>query len=328
MTFETPLNVAIIAQAGRLGYQALLCVASIRLFHSANQVRVFVCIPNKSDLWRGDPAVSDPDLMQSFARYGCELAYFDNLDFGSRYPHSNKFYSILALPESEPFVFIDSDGILVAPIQPESLNFRRPAFQPASASWPKPNRGSHSISEIWRGLYDFFGLDASTYLDPKQREDSFQYYPYYWAGAIYYAQAGTFGRTILDMALRLWRERPAVLAGQPLTPWLDQIILPLVLARLHIPRAAKPDPIRKFLYHYHTPALLLVHNKMAVECVAELEQDGRLMSTLKHDKGFGFFFSEEGRRLVDAVYGEFRKSGQKGNSALKQLFRQRLPVMR
>src|SRR5437868_1260080 len=137
MSFEKPLNVGMVAQGGRLGYQALLCAASIRSFHSANQVRVFICIPNKTDLWRDDPRVDDPDLLQSFARYNCEIVRFDNLDFGLRYPHSNKFYSILALPNSEPFLFLDSDGILVAPIRRENLNFQQPALLPAAASWPK-----------------------------------------------------------------------------------------------------------------------------------------------------------------------------------------------
>jgi hypothetical protein len=323
------LNVALVAQLGRIGYQALLCAASIRAFHAAGDVHISICVPNRSPLWQSDPTVGDADLTHAFKRYDCEIVPFDNVDFGSIYPHSNKFYSILSLPPTEPFLFLDSDTILMRPMCSADFDFCSPALRPATVKWPLPGRSQHTIGEIWRSLYEYFDLDPAPYFDAESGDNSPNSYPYYNAGVMYHAQPTFFGQTMLEMAKRLWRERPTAMENQPLKPWLDQIVLPLVLARLGVPRSRKRDPIQKALTHYQFPFFLMIRYQAAIDCFEVLLRDDGLVSVLKHDKGFHYYLSAEGRELVERTHLEFLNSPDRGNyRVFKDMLRSRAPIMR
>jgi hypothetical protein len=323
------LNVAIVGQAGHIGYQALLCAASIRAFHPATEVRVFVCIPDYSENWHSDPRVSDPDLIDAFSRYDCEIIHFENVHFGSDYPHSNKFYSILSLPADEPFLFLDSDCIVLGPMRPETLGFAQPALRPATSVWPVARLNKYTAAEVWRSLYEFFELDPSGYFSAEHGDNAPQCYPYYSAGMMYYARAGLFGRTMLDMARRVWNEKPDIIRDQPLKPWLDQVVLPLALARLGVPRSRKIDRIRKAVLFYQFPFFLMVRYDRAIERFSELSKDSRLVAILNHDRGFHYYLSDEGRRLVENIHSQFLNSPEKGNyPVFKDLMRRRAPMMR
>jgi hypothetical protein len=322
-------NIVIVAQAGRIGYQAVLCAASIRAFHGAGDVRTFVCVPQNSPRWDNDPSLADPELLRLFKRYDCEVVPFDNAGFGSAYPHSNKFYAILSLPPEEPFVFLDSDSMLVAPIAPGALSFESPALKPGGPSWPVEGADGRSIGEVWRALYAFFDIDPAPWRDLSRKDDDHQCYPYYNGGIVYHANARGFGELWLELAQRIWRERPAAIAGQPLKPWLDQIALPVLLAKLGIPSGREPDPIHKTVVHYHFPFFLQVRHTKAVELFDELLKDSTLASVLQNDKGFRFYLSDDARKIVRDAHDEFLKSGRKGGyKAFQEKLRQRVPLMR
>ena len=322
------LNVAIVAQKGRIGYQALLSAASIREHHPAADVRIHICIPNSSELWVDNPGIEDPALIRAFERYSCELVHFENADFGSNYPHSNKFYSILSLPPQEPFLFLDSDTLLLRPIRPDDFNFAVPGLKAAGPSWPIVGR-SFSIKDIWESLYAFFGLEALPYRDDSQGADPHQLYPYYQGNVMYYARAGVFGETMLEMAKQLWQHQPEPVRDQPLKPWLDQIVLPLLLAKLGVPRRGSGDPIRKVITHYEFPFFLLVQNRAAISCFATLSKDHSLLSVLQHDRGFAYYLSNEGREFVERSHAEFMNSFKKWDRRrFKEFMRRRAPMLR
>jgi hypothetical protein len=285
-------------------------------------------------LWQTDPRISDLDLIDAFHKYGCAIKIFENADFGSNYPHSNKFYAMLSLPGSEPFVFLDSDVILTGPLHPERLDFARPALRPAESTWPRHDRrgrGSgdpRTIGEVWRSLYEFFDLDPSPYFDSDRGENRHQCFPYYNAGFIYYTGPEPLAGAMLEMAKRLWTERPPALGSQPLTPWLDQIVLPLALARLGVPRSANTiHPVAKSAYHYHLPCFLLIR-RPAIRIFAELSKDKDLLSVLNHDNGFRYYLSDEGKALVEKTYADFLASGEKEHKAFTTLLRSRAPILR
>lgn len=323
------MNIVIVAQAGRIGYQALLCAASIRAFHDAAAIRVFICTPRNSPRWERDPEITDSALLSVFERYGCEITPFDNADFGSVYPHSNKIYAVRSLPPDEPFLFLDSDSVLVGKLDADDTNLASPRLKPGGSSWPVRQPEGLSLGETWRRLYDWFGFDAAPYRDPERTDDEHQCYPYYNAGVVYHAEAGTFARQWLAMSRRIWRHRPDFLLGQPVRPWLDQITLPLVLASLGVPRAADLDPIHEKIVHYHFPFYLQVRNDEAAALLRELSKDAELMSVLKHDAGFGYYLSDEAKAIVQEVHEAFWKSDHKGGyKAFQNELRRRVPLMR
>jgi hypothetical protein len=323
------LNFVIVAQAGRIGYQAVLCAASIRAFHQADAVRIFIAIPKNSRRWESDPSVADTAALEAFRRYDCEIVSIDNADFGSAYPHANKFYAIGALPPDEPFLFLDSDSVLAAPMREGDLDFGRPSLKPAAPNFPVAAGDGRTVGEVWRSLYAFFGVDAEPYRDRARADGEHQCYPYYNGGIVYYANAGSFARLWLEMAKRIWSERPAALAGQPLKPWLDQIVLPLVLARLGVPRAGEPDRIHKTVVHYHFPFYLQVRHAQAIALFDELSKDDRLMAVLRNDEGFRYYLSDEAKAIVREVHEEFWNSGKRGGyKAFQEALRHRVRMMR
>jgi hypothetical protein len=322
-------NIVIVAQAGRIGYQAVLCAASIRAFHSASDVRVAIAVPKNSARWDQDPALTDAGAIEAFRRYDCEMVSFENADFGSAYPHSNKFYAIASLPPDEPFLFLDSDSVLAAPLRERDLDLVRPSFKPAGPNWPVPGGDGRTIGDIWRSLYGFFGLDPAPYRDAERSDGEHQCYPYYNAGIVYHAEAGPFVRFWLEMTKRIWLERPACVNGQALKPWLDQIVLPLVLARLGIPRGGAPDPVHKTVVHYHFPFYLQVRHQRAVRLFEELSRDERLMAVLRNDEGFRYYMSDEAKAIVREVHDEFWNSGKQGGyDAFQKRLRSRVRLMR
>jgi hypothetical protein len=327
---ELKTNIALVAQSGRIAYQALLSAASIRTYHPAGDVRIFVCVPNNSGSWNTNPSISeDRELLDAFERYGCEVVYFDNRHFGSSYPHSNKFYSILSLPPDEPFIFLDSDTMFVGRAEPEYFNFGVPGLSRAMPNWPKPQNSQYTIAQIWESLYGYYGLDPTNYFDRDLGPEAHQCYPYYQGNVMYYERAGIFGEYMLDMALRLWREQPKELEGQRLKPWLDQVVLPLVLARLGIPRREQSDLFRDIIVHYQYPVFLIVRNNRAINKFSELAADSYLVNVLRRDEGFGFYMSDEGRTLVKETYAKFMASGKKWDrNAFRDTMRRKAPTLR
>ena len=235
----------------------------------------------------------------------------------------------MSLPPSEPFLFLDSDIILTGRIEPRHFDFVRPGLTPAMPNWPIPKRSNCTIAEIWESLYRYFDLDPSGYFDRSLGANTHQCYPYYQGNVIYSANAGRFGSLMLDMAKRLWAEQPEPVRRQKLTPWLDQIVLPLVLAGLGIARKAQPDPCREIIMHYQYPLFLAVRNVEAMKCFEELRKDPVLESVLQHDEGFRYYMSAEGKEFAAKMYSEFLKSPMRGKKgAFKELMREKAPILR
>lgn len=322
------MNVTFVAQGGRIGYQALLCAASIRNFHPASDVRIFVCIPKNTKKWKTDPSVTDSDVLAGFDRYGCNVVTIDNTQWGSKYPHANKFYSILALPPDEPFVFLDSDTVLVSELSDAALNLHHPALKPGGFSWPQMT-ADRSIGETWRQLYRFYGLDPEPFHDPERPDTHHRCYPYYNAGVVYFEQAGAFANRWIGMARELALKKPPLMEGQEMFPFLDQITLPVALASFGVPRAETCDEIHDLVVHYHSPFFLQVRHPEAAVVFEELKKDEPLVSALQHDEAFRYYMSDEARRIVAEVHAEvWCEGGARNYKAFKKALRQRVPIMR
>ena len=224
-------NILIVAQAGRLTYEAVLFVASLRAHAPGFAGRVLVAEPQMGPKWTSDPTIRDAEARALLTDHlGADILPFENRHFGHSYPHGNKIEALLAAPEGEPFVFFDSDTLITGDLASVPFDFDRPsASGRVSGTWPQPQLYGAGYGDIWGALYDRFGLDFQSSLDLSQPDEYWRRYLYFNAGWFYGACPQTFGRRYLDWAVEVKRDPGPALAAQTLDPWLDQVILPLVI---------------------------------------------------------------------------------------------------
>ncbi|GGH30758.1 hypothetical protein SAMN05444007_105124 [Cribrihabitans marinus] len=225
-----PFNIVIVGQNNRLQYEALLFAASLR--HAAPDFagRLLVAVPQPGPLWPSDPSIRNTELLAALDRLGAEIVPFDNTVFGADYPQGNKIEALLALPEGEPFVFFDTDTLITGDIARVPFDFDRPtASLKREGTWPEPTLYGPGYAQIWKSLYDRFGLEFESSLDLDQPDEYWARYLYFNAGWFFYRCPRAFGHRFLDYAREIRDDPPAELICQNLDPWLDQVALPLVI---------------------------------------------------------------------------------------------------
>ena len=84
----------IVAQAGRLQYEALLFAASFRYSNRGFRGRLFIAEPQPGPLWPHDPRIKNDDLRNFLLELGAEFLPFENRHFGHSYPHGNKIEAL------------------------------------------------------------------------------------------------------------------------------------------------------------------------------------------------------------------------------------------
>ncbi|SLN33735.1 hypothetical protein PSA7680_01588 [Pseudoruegeria aquimaris] len=224
-------NVAIVGQSGRLQYEALLFLASFRAHNPDFEGKLFVLEPQKTDRWWSDPRIRDEDVRALMTgEYGAEILPFENRHFGESYPYGNKIEGLLALPEGEPFVFFDTDTLFTGPLSRVPFDFDRPsASMRREGSWPTIELYGPGYTQIWKSLYDKFGLDFESSLDLSKPDEFWERYLYFNAGWFFHRCPKAFGERFLEYALAIRDDAPEELVCQSLDPWLDQVALPLVI---------------------------------------------------------------------------------------------------
>lgn len=235
----TPFNIMIVGQSGRLQYEALLFVASLRAKAPGFRGRMIVAEPQPGPLWDHDPRML-PDVAAALAGMAAEVVPFTNTHFGQSYPQGNKIEGLQCLPAGENFVFFDSDTLITGDISDLSFDFDRPAASMnRTATWPVEELYWPGYTAIWKSLYDKFELDFASTLDLSQPDDFWQRYLYFNAGWFFGSDPAVFGRKFTDFAVAIRDDAPPELVIQPLDPWLDQVALPLVI---HALGGGRPGP--------------------------------------------------------------------------------------
>lgn len=228
-----PFNVAIVAQAGRLQYEALLFVATLRHTNPDFPGRVLIAEPQPGPLWPNDPSIKSLDVRNMLTDMGAEFIPFESRHFGKAYPNGNKIEMLRALPKGEPFVFFDTDTLVTGNLQDVPFDFDRPcASHRVEGTWPTPELYGPEYGAIWRALYDTFDLDFGSTLDLSQPDEYWRRYLYFNAGFFFFRCPREFGAVFEDYAIRIRENPPIELVGQSLDPWLDQVALPLVITAL------------------------------------------------------------------------------------------------
>jgi len=278
-------NIAIVGQAGRLSYEALLFAASLRHCSPDFAGRLLVMEPQSGDLWKDDPAIRDPEIRAALTNLGAEIIPFETRHFGSAYPYGNKIEMLTSLPAGEPFVFFDTDTLITGDIAQVPFDFDRPgASLRREGTWPEPQLYGPGYTGLWKSLYDKFGLDFDSSLDTTQPDEYWRRYLYFNAGYFFYRCPHVFGRRFLDYALAIRDDPPEVLCCQSFDPWLDQIALPLVIHSLGGGRDVLPPGLLDGSVSCHYRLLPLLYAREEDRTVAVLEEvtaPNRLKKVLK-----------------------------------------------
>jgi hypothetical protein len=264
---ETSFNLVIVAHAGRLQYEAVLFAAS---FHKTNpdfQGRFFVAVPEAGPKWPSDPMIDDPRIIDLLEGFGAEIIRFPSVHFGADYPYGNKIEALMALPKGKPFVFFDTDTLILDNLSTVPFDFNRPgASERVEGTWPVMELYGPGYTEIWKSLYDRFDLDFDSSLDMDQPDEYWRRYLYFNAGYFFGPCPHEFGALFAEYATSIRNDPPATLVCQPLNPWLDQIVLPLVIHALGGGRGALPEGMLdgSVSCHYRFMALLFARESDAV----------------------------------------------------------------
>jgi hypothetical protein len=277
-------NIMIVGQAGRLQYEALILAASLRAVAPGFAGRLIVAEPQPGPLWPEDPRLPAP-FRAALEEFGAEVLPFESRHFGARYPQGNKIEGLAVLPPGAPFLFLDSDTLILSEIGDVPFDFARPsASMRREGTWPVEDLYWPGYGATWRALYDRFGLDFGSSLDLSQPDEYWQRYLYFNAGWFFGADPAAFGARFLDWALSVRDDPPAELVLQPLDPWLDQVVLPLVI---HSFGGGRPGPELAGLdggvtCHYRSfPLLYARESDRVVEVLEEVTAPNRIKKLLK-----------------------------------------------
>ena len=225
-------NIGAVVQGGRLGYEAVLLAASLRASDPGFGGRLILMEPQPGPLWRDDPRLPDGPVRSILTDLGAEIVPFESHHFGQSYPYGNKIEGLAALPDA-PFLFLDTDTLITGALSAIRFDFARPsASMRREGTWPQVELYGPGYGAIWRSLYDRFGLDFTASLDLSQPDEFWRRYLYFNAGWFFHASPAAFKDRFLSYAVSVRDDPPEALTCQSLDPWLDQVVLPLVIHAL------------------------------------------------------------------------------------------------
>ncbi len=300
------VNLLIVGQNGRLAYEALLFAASLQVRSPGPGFRLFVAEPEPGPLWTRDPSIRDADARATLLALGAEIIRFPSRHFGQAYPYGNKIEALLHLPKGEPFVFFDTDTLILDDLSKVPFDFDRPtASLRREGTWPQPELYGPGYSQIWKSLYDRFGLDFESSLDLDHPDEYWQRYLYFNAGFFFYKCPHVFGQTFLDYALEIRDTPPPELICQSLDPWLDQVALPLVIHGLGGGRDTLPPGLLdgSVTCHYRTlPLLFARESDEVVRLLEEIAEPNKIKKVLKMYEPFKRMIYQKRGAKVRALF--------------------------
>lgn len=277
-------NIIAVAQDGRLGYEALLLLASLRARSPDFKGRVLLAEPMPGRLWPKDARIPPGPLRDKLIELGAEFVPFESREFGAPYAIGNKMECLAAMPDA-PFLFLDSDTLITGDLGSVGFDFAKPsASMRREGTWPSIELYGPSYFDTWKSLYDLFGLDIAPTIDASQPDEYWQRFMYFNAGWFFGASAPAFGKQFLDTACTIRDRTPPAVQIQELYPWLDQIALPLVI---HALGGGRPDAALAGLdgdvtCHYRLlPLLYARESDRVVEVLEDIAKDPALRPILR-----------------------------------------------
>ena len=272
MANSAKFNLIVVAQRGRLAVESVLLAASLHAQCPEFTGQFIVAEPQPNARWSFDPRIGEDVIYDALDELGAQVVPFENVQFGEDYPNANKAECLHALPEGEPFLFLDTDTLVTGDLGTLAGNLDRPsASMLRTATWPKIELYGPSYDEIWGALYEKFELNFETTLDLSHPDGYWQRYLYFNAGWFCGPCPQKFAQLYTDIMLGIRDTPPDALVCQQLYPWLDQIALPLVI---HALGGGRPDTTQSRLdgeLTRHYRALPLLYATASNEIIAALE---------------------------------------------------------
>ena len=296
-------NIMIVGQAGRLQYEAAIFAASLKANDPNFSGRLIVAEPQPGALWDSDPRMNE-DIHALLEHLGAEIRPFDCHHFGKSYPYGNKIEALTTLPESEPFIFFDTDTLMTGAVSTLAIDFGRPAASMRrEGTWPNIELYGPGYTEIWGALFDRFDLDFQSSLDLSQPDEYWQRYLYFNAGWFFGACPRNFHKLFVEYATAIRDSPPAALNCQSLDPWLDQVTLPLVIHKLG---GGRPGPELNGLdgdvtCHYRLlPLLYARESDHVVETLETVTAPNRIKKVIKqYDPIKRMIYQGRGQKVRD-----------------------------
>jgi len=282
---DRPFNVVIVGQSGRLQYEAALFCVSFRAANPDFAGRLFVAEPVANAAWSRNPRMNDDAVRQLLSDLDVEILPFEANHFGEAYPYGNKIELLSALPANEPFVFFDSDTLILGDLATVPFDFDRPsASKRVEGTWPKLELYGPGYTQIWKSLYDKFGLEFESSLDLGQPDEYWRRYLYFNAGFFFFRCPQEFGERFLEYSLAIRDDPPPELVCQTLDPWLDQVALPLVIHSFGGGRETLPAGLLdgEISCHYRVlPLLYAREDQRVIDVLEEVTAPNKVKKVLK-----------------------------------------------
>ena len=297
-------NILIVAQNGRLQYEAVLFAASLRHSDPDFQGRLIVAEPQPGPNWDTDPCIGNDEVRDLLLHLGAEIVPIKTTHFGDSYPYGNKIEALMAMPKGEPFVFFDTDTLITGKLSDVAFDFDHPAASMRrEGTWPTEELYGPGYNATWGALYDQFGLDFESSLDLSQPDEYWQRYLYFNAGWFFHRCPHEFGKRFAEYALKIRDNTPDALVCQPLDPWLDQVALPLVI---HSFGGGRPGPELDGLdgdvsCHYRVlPMLYARENDHVVNVLETITAPNKIKKVVKqYDPIKRMIFQRRGQKVRD-----------------------------
>jgi len=298
-----PFDICIVAQAGRVSFEAVLFAASLRAAVPDFPGRLIVGVPKPGPLWPAHPGI-EQDTHDLLKWLKADILPFDSLHFGAAYPYGNKIELLNAMEPDKPFLFFDSDTLITGPLDTLSFDFGRPSASMAREdTWPVEPLYGPDRAAIWEAVYDRAGVPMAPSLDLSFPPGHWERHLYFNAGWFYARCPRVFADRMLRLMTSLKKDTPPELASQSLDPWLDQIALPVVIASLG---GGRPGPELNGLdggISLHWRALPLLYAKADNATLAFLEditRPNRIKKVLKQYEPFKrMIYQGRGQKVRD-----------------------------
>ncbi len=245
-----------VCQQGELELKALLLAASLNRFLRVDHELV-VAMPQPESLW-GRPSAKTLALLR---RWGARIVPISN-PVGPDYPIGNKLPCLQIETAADKLVFLDSDMLCLREFKHQSC------FESPFNAKPADLATFGFDADQWQRIYATLGLSPPQ-LAMTATVSGELMPPYFNAGfiAVHRDDAEKLGAAWIAAALTIDDNEEI----KNKRPWLDQIALPVALAKLGLsctclderynyPAHLKPltlDPDKlPFFCHYHTPSVL------------------------------------------------------------------------
>lgn len=223
---QPKIAIFFVVQGLHLQSQALLLACSLRA-HLGGAPDLIGYLPQ-------DPETPDPDAATcaALAGFGVQLRplKIPKDAWAKPYRHGNKILAAMQPRDADIHVFMDTDMVCIAPV-----DFAALMVPDAVSMVPEGTPSWGKKSDRWDRAYAHFDLPVPTARVRLTRRKRIEHYPYFNAGLVafhntYSGQEKGFGELWFETARDF--DFNCGVGGK--RPWLDQIALPLTLARFGI----------------------------------------------------------------------------------------------